>query len=231
MLEVLPVDELEAWPLCPPEGPAPLSGLLLLDPRGFSALGVVVELVEVVVEDPPQVDKLSCTMAASSSSGGAFIFASHLRSCWAVLVAVLWGGHVALLLVVPLAEARPLPAQRRRLCALLVSRRKPLFPMKRPTCAVVLAGLLLSPLGLAAAAAVARRVRVCVPSARPLPTSPHPPGGVPGCLGVLWACGLKPAPGTLGGHSRCGRSGGGGMAGISPAAICLSSSLRPPLGW
>ena len=45
--------------MCPPEGPAPLSGLLLLDPLGLSEEGVVVVVVEVVVGDPLQVDVLS----------------------------------------------------------------------------------------------------------------------------------------------------------------------------
>ena len=80
MWEDLPVEELEAWFVCSPAGPAPLSGLRLLDPRELSALGVVVELVEVGVEDPPHVERPSCTMAISSSSGGASPSLGHSSS-------------------------------------------------------------------------------------------------------------------------------------------------------
>ena len=78
MWEDLPVEELEAWFVCSPARPAPLSGLRLLDPR--AALGVVVELVEVGVEGPPHVERLSCTMAMSSSSGGASPSLGHSSS-------------------------------------------------------------------------------------------------------------------------------------------------------
>ena len=70
----------------PPTGPAPLSGLLLLDPLGLSE-GVVVVVVDVVVGDPLHVDVPSWTMAessfcggASSSSGGASSSLGHSSS-------------------------------------------------------------------------------------------------------------------------------------------------------
>ena len=80
MREDLPVEELEAWFAGSSSGPAPLSGLLLLDPRGLSVLGVVVELVEVEDGGPPHVERPSCTMAVSSSSGGASPSLGHSSS-------------------------------------------------------------------------------------------------------------------------------------------------------
>ena len=80
MREDLPVEELEAGFVGSPAGPAPLSGLLLLDPLELSALGVVVELVEVGVEGPPHVERPSCTMVVSSSSGGASPSLGHSSS-------------------------------------------------------------------------------------------------------------------------------------------------------
>ena len=78
MCDVLPVEELDAWLVWPPRGPAPLSGLLLLDPLGL-VRGVLVVVV-VVVGDPLHVEVLSWTMAASSSSGGASSSLGHSSS-------------------------------------------------------------------------------------------------------------------------------------------------------
>ena len=79
MCDVLPVEELDAWLVWPPTGPAPLSGLLLLDPLGLSE-GVVVVVVDVVVGDPLHIGVPSWTMAESSSSGGASSSLGHSSS-------------------------------------------------------------------------------------------------------------------------------------------------------